>query len=499
MKPAGLRPPPWVVLLAFTAALQFVSIVGCELSGSDEPRVAGIAREMAITFDWLVPRLNGREFLEYPPLGYYPIALSLSLGEAWSLGGAWSFGRTWEILSVIPVALLGMSSVLLTYSLGKRLASERVGLAAGYILSTTVGFYVLHRRCLVDPALLFFVLLSLFGFAAFTQDPERRFRWLALFYLGLAAGFLTKGLIGIALPSAIALAYLIVRRDFTLLKSLRPIRGALLFALPIALWGGGLWLRGEPGLFQEVIRQSVWRFLSSSADHHQPIYYYLNHLAPNLIPWLALPLILLWFLFVARRKRPLTPEERPLAVLSVVWLLTILIALSAASAKRVLYLSPIFPAFALLSGLAWSRMAGEFPRMRRLEAPVLAILFLALSGFHFFKLLPDEREDSFRPVFAAAAAEGKDLPVFLCHPIKTPSESLRGAVVFYLGKTVPVIDESLDGLGADASAKVVVASLREEAGSGGALFASLSARGFRLILERRIGRPMIQVYSSVRR
>jgi hypothetical protein len=49
--------------------------------------VAGIAREMAITGDWLVPRLNGREFIEYPPLGYYPIALSLSLGGAGSLGG----------------------------------------------------------------------------------------------------------------------------------------------------------------------------------------------------------------------------------------------------------------------------------------------------------------------------------------------------------------------------------------------------------------------------
>jgi 4-amino-4-deoxy-L-arabinose transferase-like glycosyltransferase len=493
VKPAGLHPPPWVVLLAFSAALHFVSILGCELSGSDEPRVAGIAREMAITGDWLVPRLNGREFLEYPPLGYYPIALFLFLG------GPWSLDKPWEILSVIPVALLGMSSVLLTYSLGKRMAGERAGLAAGYILSTTVGFYLLHRRCLVDPALLFFVLVSLFGFAAFAQDPERRFRGLALFYLGLAAGFLTKGLIGIALPAAIALGDLIVRRDFTLLKSLRPIRGALLFALPIALWGGGLWLRGEPGLFQEVIRQSVWRFFSSSADHHQPFYYYLSHLAPNLIPWLVLPLTLVWFLFLARRKRPLTPGERPLAVLSMVWILTVLIGLSAASAKRVLYLAPIFPAFALLSGLAWSRMAGEFPRMRRLEAPVLVFLFLALSGFHFLKLLPDEREDSFQPVFAAAAAEGKDLPVFISNPFKIPSEALRGAAVFYLGKTVPIIDESLEGLGPDRPPQVVIASLSEGAESRGPLFASLTARGFHLVFEKKIGRPMIQVYSSVRR
>jgi 4-amino-4-deoxy-L-arabinose transferase-like glycosyltransferase len=71
----------WLVLLIFTLTLQILSIWNLELSGSDSPRVAGIAREMAVTSDYLIPRLNGENFLEYPPLGYWPVALTLSISK----------------------------------------------------------------------------------------------------------------------------------------------------------------------------------------------------------------------------------------------------------------------------------------------------------------------------------------------------------------------------------------------------------------------------------
>ena len=64
----------WLVLLIFTLALLTLSVSGLDLSGRDSPRVAGIAREMAVISDYLIPRLNGENFLEYPSLGYWPIA-----------------------------------------------------------------------------------------------------------------------------------------------------------------------------------------------------------------------------------------------------------------------------------------------------------------------------------------------------------------------------------------------------------------------------------------
>src|SRR4030043_985165 len=71
----------WLVLLIFTLVLLMLSVLGLDLSGRDSPRVAGIAREMAVTSDYLIPRLNGEDFFEYPSVGYWPIALSLSMSK----------------------------------------------------------------------------------------------------------------------------------------------------------------------------------------------------------------------------------------------------------------------------------------------------------------------------------------------------------------------------------------------------------------------------------
>jgi len=116
----------WLVLLVFTLVLLMLSVLGLDLSGRDSPRVAGIAREMAVTSDYLIPRLNGENFLEYPSVGYWPIALSLSMSK-----------NPPDFLAFLPMIFLGTGTVLITYLIGKKLAGEKIGLMAGLILATT--------------------------------------------------------------------------------------------------------------------------------------------------------------------------------------------------------------------------------------------------------------------------------------------------------------------------------------------------------------------------
>lgn len=62
-----------------TAGIAFLSLFAglwCgELESVDETRVAGIAAEMFLSHDYLIPTLNGKEFLEYPPLFYWCVCL----------------------------------------------------------------------------------------------------------------------------------------------------------------------------------------------------------------------------------------------------------------------------------------------------------------------------------------------------------------------------------------------------------------------------------------
>src|SRR4030095_14637128 len=45
----------------------------------DEGRYAEISREMAVTGDWVTPRLNGIKYFEKPPLQYWATAISFRL------------------------------------------------------------------------------------------------------------------------------------------------------------------------------------------------------------------------------------------------------------------------------------------------------------------------------------------------------------------------------------------------------------------------------------
>jgi 4-amino-4-deoxy-L-arabinose transferase-like glycosyltransferase len=282
---SGKRPSrAWWVLLIFTLALLILSIWGLDLSGRDSPRVAGIAREMALTLDYLIPRLNGENFLEYPSLGYWPIALTISMSK-----------NPPDFLAFLPIIFLGAGTVLITYLIGKKLAGEKIGLMAGFILATMSTFVTFHRRIMVDSVLLFFTTLSLYGFVAGYQISRKRFLFFSLFYLAMAGAFLSKGIVGVAIPAATVAVFLITKKDFKAIVKLLLNPPLLFFILPIFLWVVSVWRIEGLDIFKEIIRQSIWRFSSSSADHAKPFYYYFTQTLTAPLPWTILLFVLIWY------------------------------------------------------------------------------------------------------------------------------------------------------------------------------------------------------------
>jgi 4-amino-4-deoxy-L-arabinose transferase-like glycosyltransferase len=470
----------WVVLLLFTLALQILSIWNLELSGRDSPRVAGIAREMAVTSDYLIPRLNGENFLEYPSLGYWPVALALSVSK-----------NPPDFLAFLPVVFLGIGTVLITYLIGKALAGEQIGLMAGFILSTMSGFGSLHRHCRVDPALLFFITLSLYGLVAGYRTPGKGFLFSSVFHVGMAGALLSKGMIGVAIPAATAAVFLIIQKDFLALKKLVLGPGILFFLLPVLLWVGSVWWLEGSGVFEEVIRQSLSRFFSPSADHTKPFYFYLIPAFLHLMPWTLLSIVLLWYGWKPNRSADRLPHGTLLRF-ALVWFLVIFVGLSIASAKRPLYLGPIFAPFGLLAALGWDRIREKFPKVKRLEVYGLIVIFLAIAATYLLFVTPSERKESLRPVFVAVSSQRISGPVYLVNP----SETTRGASFFYLGKRVPALNaqDLLDGRFEDRPGTTfVIDSLCDH----DLLLSSLRSKGYRLLLQRKYGKASgVCVYSN---
>jgi 4-amino-4-deoxy-L-arabinose transferase-like glycosyltransferase len=469
----------WLALLIFALALQMLSIWNIELSGRDSPRVAGIAREMAVTSNYLIPRLNGKNFLEYPPLGYWPIAFVLSTSK-----------QPPDFLALLPLIFLGTGTVLLTFLIGRTLAGEQIGVMAGFILSTMPSFITLHRHCRVDPVLLFFTTLSLYGFATGYRKSSKNFPFFAIFYLAMAGAFLSKGIIGVAIPMATALVFLITRKDFRAIRKLLLSPGILLFLLPILLWVGSVWWLEGPGIFKEVIRESLRRFFSTSADHAEPFHYYFTRAFLYLMPWTLLPLVLLGFRWYPNHSREPLPHSFLLRF-ALDWTLTVFIGLSVASAKRPLYLSPIYPPFALLAALGWDRIRQKFPKVKRAEVYGLIVIFLVYIGACLLFIIPSEREDSVRPVFEAVSSRQIHGPVYLVNP----SERLRGAAFFYLGEKTPVLNakDLLLGRFEDRQGTTLVA---ESHCDDNQLLSYLRSKGYRLILRKKLGENCVCFYSN---
>ena len=60
-----------LLIAGFCAFLFFYGMGAFGLIGADEPRYAQVAREMLERHDWITPLLNGRPWLEKPPLYYW--------------------------------------------------------------------------------------------------------------------------------------------------------------------------------------------------------------------------------------------------------------------------------------------------------------------------------------------------------------------------------------------------------------------------------------------
>ncbi|OGP95032.1 MAG: hypothetical protein A2157_04710 [Deltaproteobacteria bacterium RBG_16_47_11] len=470
----------WLVLLVFTLALLILSVWGLNLSGRDSPRVAGIAREMAVTSDYLIPRLNGENFLEYPSLGYWPIALTLSMSK-----------NPPDFLAFLPIVFLGTGTVLITYLIGKKLAGEQIGLMAGFILATMPAFISYHRHFRVDPVLLFFITLSLYGFVAGCQASGKRFLFIGLFYLGMAGAFLSKGIIGAAIPLGTVVVFLIIKKDLTAIRKLLLRPEFLLFLLPVLLWAVGVWRFEGPDIIKEVMRQSLWRFLSPSADHAKPFYYYFTRVFLAPMPWTLLFLVLLWYRWgPTHSRKPLLHGS--LFGFALAWSLIVFIGLSLSSAKRTLYLGPIYPPFALLAALGWDRLRETFPKVKGRELYGLIVIFLIYGGIYLLVITPSEKKESLRPVFKAVSSQQTNGPIYLVNP----SETTRGAAVFYLGKRIPVL-ENQDVLLGQFDDRPGTILLIDSYTSDNQLFPTLQSKGYRLLLQKKYGKTAgVYVYSN---
>lgn len=340
-----------LLLLCVTIPLFSLGLSNHGLWSADEPRVAEIGREMALTGNWAVPTLNQRPFLEEPPLYYAALALTFK-----------AFGVS-DKVARIPSALFAFGTVLVLFFLAYSLFGPRVALLSGFILATVGEYFRVAHWIVVDSALTFFVVSAMALFiAGYLSEEKKKLRRYALVYVSAALAFYTKGFIGVVIPGLGILAFLAVERNLREVLRMRLWLGVLIFLAMTLPWFIALWHQaGWEYLKVFFVHNHLQRFLPAGmaghvsgavSGHHHPFYFYLTEFPAGFLPWsiLLIPVLYHSLSRKAQPDSPGTPQDKGRRF-ALCWFFAGIVFLSVASTKRVLYLMPIFAPISLLT--AW--------------------------------------------------------------------------------------------------------------------------------------------------
>jgi len=372
-----------LLILAVGAMLLFTGLGRADLFNPDEPREAEMAREMLVTGDQVVPRLNGEPFLEKPPLFYWLVV------TAYRVAG----GPSEAAARAVP-AIAGLLCLLVTWNMARRLFGDETALLAALILLTGFESFWIARRVLIDMPLTLAILLAIDALHR-VVTAERRAPWTTVAWSAgaLAAALLFKGVVGAAIPGLVVLGWLLWRLDLRPLWRRGMLAAGLVAIVPVALWVRALGARlGEEAVREFVLVNNVQRFTGGAAKgHDNPFWYYLPAIVTDFFPWsLLLPFVLAAAVRASLRIAPWAPaaseaEDRERAALRdlLVWFLLPVALLSLASTKRGLYLLPIYPAAAILCG--WWLTRGGPGRIGRWVAVVAGAVMTGVVTFALFE------------------------------------------------------------------------------------------------------------------
>ena len=388
-------------VLIFAGAVMFLPCLAMLPLCRAEAMYALIPREMLATGTWLSPTLNGAPYLDKPPLLYWLTILAFHLG-----------GQS-ELAARIPNLLCALGEIWLTYLIGLHLLNRRAAWLGGFILLTSLGFFSLHLVIYADHLIALTLTASLYFFLRWQDRPG--FRWQALFYGSLAAGFLSKGLIGLAFPLLICALYAFSLRQPGLLAFFLSGRGWAIVFLLTAPWLTAMEIMHPGFLPHHFLNEQILRFLGQRSPpdintFSAPAFWLI--LVLWLLPWTPLlPEALYRFWAEAATGRGGNPQGR----LLLIWPGVVMGFFTLAASRTEYYSLPALAPLALVLGWRIERFL-KTPEDHSLLWALLGLAFLGmttLAGLPYLEALFAANRREFIGLMESAGPSARQVVVIL--------------------------------------------------------------------------------------
>jgi len=266
--------------------------------------------------------------------------------------------------------------------------------------------------------------LTLLAGLALILRRERRVRPLLMygFYFFTAIAFMAKGLLGIAIPGAIALFYLLASRRWSLLGKgeLRVATGVLIVTTVSMPWYLAMYVRHGPAFTNRLlIHDHINRLASGVHGDKGTIAYFAGQLGYATFPWIALiPAALMVGLWMRSRSERDARSETLLFL--GMWLLSSFVVFSAMVTKFHHYILPTIVPAGILVGIAAAQWWGPNKPRATLLAAVAA--FCAILGFAWLAGDP-------RGVVPAGAVQIQDWVLQQARPLRASALLVVGVAL----------------------------------------------------------------------
>jgi 4-amino-4-deoxy-L-arabinose transferase-like glycosyltransferase len=415
---------PYLAIIGGGLLLFFPFLGNVPLFDWDEINFAEIAREMIITKDYLNVQIDYQPFWEKPPLFIWMQVLSMK-----------AFGIN-EFAARFPNAICGIATLLVIYSIGKKIYSQKMGLIWVLVYAGSILPFFYFKSGIIDPWFNLFIFTGIY-FAVFyihkssnlpiPQSPNLPISqssnlpiFLSGFFIGLA--ILTKGPVAFLIFGITGLAYLVidtisyhptVLKSYSprlpsfyrlkILKSYRPtvlpsysprvrnikLTHILLFLAGLILTGGSWFVMqiaaGHMDVVKDFIIYQARLFSTKDAGHGGFPGYHIAVLLLGVFPASA-------FLFNGFKA---SPDEQPFQKewrrVCIILLLTVVILFEIVQTKIIHYSSLAYFPLTFLSALAIYKILEDNNRFSRLSKVLLiaigsiwiiAIAGLSIAGLH---------------------------------------------------------------------------------------------------------------------
>jgi 4-amino-4-deoxy-L-arabinose transferase-like glycosyltransferase len=365
---ASLPRSAWAVIAAIVAFAWFSALDLRKLQHPDEGRYAEIAREMAVSGDWVTPRLNGIKYFEKPPLQYWVTAASYDLFE------------TDQWTARLAPAVAGFLTILVVGFTAARLAGPTAGTYAALALAGCVWHVGMSHFVTLDALLAFLLTCALCSFLLANRvdlPPGRARLWMLAAWAELALAMLTKGLLALAIPGATLVLYSIVTRDLGPWRRLHVLPGLALFVLIAAPWFVAVSI-ANPGFAEFFfIHEHVQRFLTTEHRRTGAWWYFVPLFVAGILPWLT---IAPWTWRATWQASAASNGFRWRAF-CLVWAAFVFVFFSMSGSKLPSYILPMFAPLMLVLGPALAEMSVR--RIALLLAPMTigaVVVFVGVSA-----------------------------------------------------------------------------------------------------------------------